>query len=318
MNRESRVFVGFIIFGRETAKYLPSFLGSLKRQVYRNFKIIAFNNGDEDGSNSRHIKESGLDIFVMGDGGNKGFSAAYNMMIREAVEQKADYFWISNPDIVYNEDVLDELVSRLDHDAELGSVCPKLLKWDFDSDSRTETVDTYGIEMRKGLRFFDVGQGQPDRFDFRYHGIIGPSGASGLYRLAALEKIKEDDGYFDESFFMYKEDCDLDYRLMLAEWETAVVPEAVGWHDRTAKTAGCGDWAALKARYGKGRQVRIWSFKNQQIIFWKYWKLQDAAAKIAIIIYQSKVLAYAVLFEKFLLKELISFWREKGGLKRYG
>jgi GT2 family glycosyltransferase len=317
-NNLPKIFIGFIIYNGSTSKYLPYFLKSLKAQTLENFKILAFNNGDENGDNLKILKEDFPEIEIMGNGSNLGFSVAYNQMITKAVEEKADYFWVTNPDIIYNEDVLTLLVARLENDAELGSVCPKLLRWDFTANKKTDLVDTYGIEMSGSLNFFDVGQGEKDYFDLRYCNILGPSGASGLYRLSALEKVKEDKKYFDENMFMYKEDCDLNYRLFLAEWESACVPEAVGWHDRTASAQGVGDLAVVKNRQQKSQQVRLWSFRNQQIIFWKYWKLQSPAAKFSIVIYELKVLIYALLFERFLLLALWKAWRERDIITRYG
>jgi GT2 family glycosyltransferase len=315
---KSKIFIGFIIFGEQTFKYLPSFLNSLQAQSLTDFKILVFNNGDDKGVNSDFIRREYPNAKFLGSGDNLGFSAAYNAMIAEAVRERADYFWVTNPDIVYNSDALEKLVARLDGDQELGSVCPKLLRWDFESNTKTDIVDSYGIEMRSGLRFFDFGQGEKDHFDLRYGDILGPSGASGLYRLSALEKIKENGLYFDENFFMYKEDCDLDYRLMLAEWETAVVPEAVGWHDRTAFAAGKGALAAMGSRKVKSPKVKSWSLANQLRIFLKYWKLQDIVSKLRILTYLAEVLVYAALFERFLLRELADVWRARNDLIRYG
>jgi GT2 family glycosyltransferase len=312
------VYVGIVIHEGSTAKYLPYFLASLSAQSYDNFKVLVFNNGDGKGENVNHIKQLFPKALILGDGGNLGFSVAYNRMMKKAVEDKADYFWVTNVDIVYNDDVLEKLVSRLKSDEELGSVCPKLLKWDYESDFRTDIVDTYGLEIKDGLRFFDIGQGQKDRFDFRYYNVLGPSGASGLYRLAALERVKEKEGYFDENFFMYKEDCDLAYRLFLAEWESAVVPEAVGWHDRTAAAAGQSDWSAIRARFKKGDLVRARSFRNQQVIFLKYWNLQSLASKAKVVIYEMKALVFASLFERPLLKEALDVWRKRDVFTRYG
>jgi GT2 family glycosyltransferase len=209
----------------------------------------------------------------------------------------------------------------MDKDNKLGSASPKIYKWNFVSEKSNEItniIDSFGIVLKSGLRFFDVGQGEKDHFDLRYCNILGPSGASGLYRLSALEKVKEKKKYFDESMFMYKEDCDLNYRLFLAEWESACVPEAVGWHDRTASAQGGSDLAILKNRKQKSRQVRIWSFRNQQIIFWKYWKLQSSAVKFSIIVYELKNLVFILLFERYLLKEFLAIWRQRTEFIRYG
>jgi len=314
MTEYRKIIIGFIIYGQHTLKYLPSFLLSLKNQTEQDFKIIAFNNGEGGDENEKYLRANFPEIEILSAGKNIGFAAAYNNLIARAFAIRAEYFLMTNPDVLFEPDVLEKLVNRLAADRELGSVGPKILKWNFLENKKTEIIDTYGIALKSGLRFFDVGQGKKDEITFRYARIIGPSGACGLFRMSALERIKENGKYLDERMFMYKEDCDLDYRLYLIQQESACVPEAVVYHDRTAAGIGINDAAVIAARKYKSRDVRRWSLLNQQLIFKKYWHLQNYISKINIILYLTKSFLYCLVFEQFLLKDFLQIFSRKNKL----
>jgi GT2 family glycosyltransferase len=314
MTEHVKIIAGFITYGQYTQKYLPYFLSSLKMQTSQNFQIIAFNNGEAGDANEKFIRANYPEIQLMGSGANLGFAAAYNQMIKRAYDERADYFLMTNPDIIFEPDVLEKLAVRLGADKELGSVCPKILKWEFNGNKKTDLVDSYGIGLKNGLRFFDVGQGKSDDKKFRYARIIGPSGACGLFRMAALERIKENGKYLDERMFMYKEDCDLDYRLYLIHQESACVPEAIVYHDRTAEGSGTGNLEAIKARRSKSVQVKRWSLLNQQLIFKKYWHLQNFASKLNIVLYLLKSFFYSFFFERPLLKDMLTIFKKSDNL----
>jgi len=310
-DRKIKIVIGFIIFGNATAKYLPFFLPSLKNQTSRDFKIIVFNNGEREDENVKYLRTNFPEIEIIGGGANLGFAAAYNQMIARAHDERADYFLMTNPDIIFEPDVLGKLLSRLEADQALGSVCPKILKWNFAENEKTQVVDSYGLGLKSGLRFFDVGQGKKDNQRFHLARIIGPSGACGLFRLSALEKIKENGKYLDERMFMYKEDCDLDYRLYLFHQKSAGVPEAVVYHDRTAAGTGGGDLAAIAARKNKSRAVKRQSLLNQQLIFRKYWHLQDYFSRLNIVIYLIKSFFFSLFFEQYLLADVLTIMANK-------
>jgi GT2 family glycosyltransferase len=306
--------IGFIIYNDYTVKYLSDFLASLKYQSCKDYKILVFNNGDEFGKNFKLIKDYFPEAEIIGDGENIGFGRAYNKLIRKAREKEVEYFFITNPDVVYNPDVLEKLVKKLENNKELGAVCPKLLRWDFVKRKKTDFIDTFGLNFRNGLMFYDVGQGKKDNLSPEEREIIAPGGASGLWRMEILEKIKEGENYFDSRMFMYKEDCDLAYRFFLSGGKAICASEAIGWHDRTAAIKGRGDLAVIRARKTKSGNVRRWSLVNQEILFRKYWHLQSWRSKIAIIIYRLKVFIWIILFERFLLKDYLTIRKIKSNL----
>lgn len=315
-----KLVIGTIVYNESSARYLPDFLPSLKRALEflpaADYQVHIFDNSDRHDNQNQKIIEafmasgSTFPFIYEGGGKNLGFARPYNRMINRAAVSGAQYFLVINPDTLIEPDAIRLLVAKLDEEPSLAAVSPKLLHWDFIKKEKTRVIDSCGLALGRGLRFYDLGQGKEDEETFYRQPIIGPSGAAGLFRLSALEKAKEkeasQDGgaqYFDEHFFIYKEDCDLAYRLYLAGLKSGLVSEAVIYHDRTAAASGSGFWLGLRERRGKSRAVRAWSFRNQYFLFRKYFKKQNFVNKMIILAKASSMLFFSLILEQFLLKE---------------
>ncbi|MFA6194453.1 MAG: glycosyltransferase family 2 protein [Patescibacteria group bacterium] len=307
-----KLAVGFLTYNEATAKYLGDFLPSLERALDflspDDYRVYAFDNSDKGNlANIRRLKQS-ENIVYFCHGYNLGFSRAYNYLVREAIKNKAEYFLVINPDTLIEPEAIKKLVAALDSDGSLGSAAPKLLRWDFSNQIKTSLVDSLGLVLKSGLRFSDLKQGIKDDGKNISYPILGPSGAAGLFRLSAMEKIAESrreggSQYYDERFFMYKEDCDLAYRLFLAGYSSKLIPEAIIYHDRTATVSGQGMKGFWRDRQSKSRKIRAWSFRNQHLIFLKHWKKQNFVNKIIICLEISTLLIFSLILEQFLLKE---------------
>jgi GT2 family glycosyltransferase len=119
--------------------------------------------------------------------------------------------------------------------------------------------DGYGAD---GIPF-NRGVWQRDEGQFDQPGwIFGGCGGAVAYRRAMLDQV----GPFDESFFMYCEDVDLNWRSQLAGWKCWYTPEAVVYHKLSASGDGTG------ASYYTGRNT-VWVIaKNYpDALLRKYW-----------------------------------------------
>jgi len=317
MENKAKIYVGFITYGKSTAKYLPYFLPSLKRQSFKDFKILAIDNSEEEtNGNSVYIKNNFPEIDLRWPGKNLGFAKAFNLMIKEAVRGGAEYFLALNPDMMLEADALARLVEAMDLNSKLGSATAKVLKWNFASQEKTDIIDSCGLKLLSGLRFVDYKEGEPAEASCDGE-IIGVSGASAIYRLSALEKVEQAGQYFDELMFMYKEDCDLAYRLFLEGFKSKCVGDSIIYHDRSSYGIGEDNLAVVLNRKNKSRQVKQLSFLNQQIIFIKYWRLQGFRNKIAIIWFELKMLVFILFFETYLFKELVNLSKISHKIIRY-
>ncbi len=312
-----KIWVGFITYGESTFKYLPYFLDSLAKQAGVELRVVAVDNTESGTTNLDYLKLR-PEVEVLSFGANLGFGKAYNLMISRAAAQGAEYFFVTNPDVILEPDAIRLMAEALDAEPLSSSACPKLKRWDFAKGEMTGYIDSCGIVLRPSLQFFDLGQGEADNGQYDQAEILGPSGAAGLFRVKSLEAVKENGQYFDEHFFMYKEDCDLDMRLSLAGGRSTLVPGAVAYHDRTAAGHGEGVISRIGSRRSKSRQVKIWSFVNQQLLYCKYWRTLGFSGKIGLIKQQCQLLAYVCLLEPYLLLQLPQLVIKRRGLKYYG
>jgi GT2 family glycosyltransferase len=300
-----KIAVATICYNEMTPKYLPSFLSSLKAQAFRDFDLFVADNSDtKENPNSSFILKEFPDAKCIWMGGNLGFGKAYNRLIDILAEQNYEYIFVVNPDTIFETDCLAQLLQAIETDKNLSSVCPKIYSWNFAENKKTDILDSCGIVMTSPLLFSDQGQGKKDS-EFIPSDIIGPSGAAGLFRIKHLLKIKDEHGYYDERMFMYKEDCDLAYRLYRRAYPSLLVGSAIVYHDRSVAKSWQGFWGRLQARQKRSRLVRGWSFVNQQLLFAKHWSGLKIKEKLALVFYQVKLLPYVILFEPFLLFELI-------------
>ncbi|MEA2064901.1 MAG: glycosyltransferase family 2 protein [Patescibacteria group bacterium] len=320
MNSDNHIklIIGFITYGKSTAKYLPYFLSNLKKQTFTDFKIIAFDNTENsDNENINYIKNSYPEIKILGTGKNIGFARAYNKMISRAVEMDAKYFLAINNDIILEPDAIKKMANAMDSDKELDSVCPKILKWDFEQNKKTKIIDSCGIQEISALRFKDIGQGEIDRGQYDGAEILGPSGAAAIYRVSVLEEIKNNSEYFDELMFMYEEDCDLAYRLKLAGYKSKLISKAVIYHDRTASAKGFKNLQVALNRKNKSQQIKRWGFLHKHIIFIKYWRTLAIKQKLEVLWFAFKMFTFAIIFERYLLKEYLKLLKIRKKIKIY-
>ncbi len=109
-----KLAIGIILYEDFTAKYLPYFLQSLKKQTWQDFELLVFDNGEKlEDSNIAVVNEYFPNVKWQGVKKNLGFARAYNFLIREAKDAGAEYFLAINPDVILEPDVLELLVKEI-------------------------------------------------------------------------------------------------------------------------------------------------------------------------------------------------------------
>ena len=137
--------------------------------------------------------------------------------------------------------------------------------------------------------------------------VFGLSGACALFRVSALKDVAFPDGTFlDESYWSYKEDVDLAFRLRSAGYRSFVLFDAVAYHERGAKSAlGQDDRAAGKNKRDQASHVRYTSYRNHLMTLYKneFWEnfLLDFPW---ILWYEGKKFVWFLLFDRGVLRGL--------------
>lgn len=162
---------------------------------------------------------------------NIGYGGGHNIAIREAMEFGSDYHIVINPDIYFENNVIETLTTYMDANQDVGWVMPRVEYPNGDLQYLCKLLPTpIDLILR---RFFSekIFNNAREKFELRHFSyeqemnIPHLSGCFMFLRIAALRKI----GLFDERYFMYAEDVDLS-RRMHSKYKTMYYPKVTVIH----------------------------------------------------------------------------------------
>ncbi len=307
-------------------KYIRNCLNSVFRQTYPNFEIIVIDNGSTDKSKEylKEFKKDNLRIIFSQE--NLGYAGGHNLGIKES---RGEYILCLTQDVMLDPHYLQRAIELFKKDKKVGALQGKLFRWQLgmpaSQDSRgyhvSHIIDTVGLVIFKNRRIINQGQGEVDQGQFeKVNQVFGPDGACPVYRKKALEDVAIDGEYFDQDFFMYKEDVDLAWRLNLYGWKSFYQPRSIAWHDRTAGDSLAINYIAIiKERLKISKFGKYLAFKNQRLMQLK--NEQISLLLIHLPWFLPKEIAswiYVLLFERFtwkaikdLFKQSSSAWKKR-------
>ena len=83
------------------------------------------------------------------------------------------------------------------------------------------------------LRHLDRGSQQPDGGEYsNFEYVFGATAAAALYRREMIEDVALNGEFFDNDFFVYREDADVAWRHQLLGWRCLYTPFARAYHVR--------------------------------------------------------------------------------------
>ncbi len=175
-----------------------------------------------DNSPTDELKElSKLDyrIEYIFNNANLGYGKAHNIAIKKSIEEDIPYHLVLNPDVYFEESVLEELYNFMEKNKDVGLVMPKVLYPDGKLQYLCKLLPT-PFDLF-GRRFFSFGpfkkfiKKRNEIFELAFTGydkIMEVPYLSGCFMFIRTEVLKKI-GLFDERFFMYLEDTDLSRRI---------------------------------------------------------------------------------------------------------
>ena len=184
-------------------------LNAVRAMSYPNFEVILVDNSTDSPSSFSSISFEGFTLIDMTGKGNLGASGGRNIGTNFS---KGEYLYFVDDDVIVDKGGLTELVRIMAKKPSIGIIGP--LMYFYDDPSEIWFYKNY----REGEFSQDFGDGTVDV----------PMVVSGalLIKKELLERI----GFFDEIYFFYHEDWDLNYRVQEAGYRTVCAKRASSWH----------------------------------------------------------------------------------------
>ena len=216
-----------IIVNYNVAYFLEQCLNSTFKALEKvTGEVYVVDNNSIDGS-VEMVKKKFPQVHLIANNHNPGFSVANNQAMKIA---KGEYVLLLNPDTVVEEDTFQHVVNFMDTHPDAGGLGVKMIdgKGVFLPESKrglpTPAVAFYKIF---GLSRLFPNSKRFGKYHLTYldneeiHSVEILSGAFMMMRKTALDKV----GLLDETFFMYGEDIDLSYRLILGGYKNYYYPK---------------------------------------------------------------------------------------------
>lgn len=222
-SRLSDVKVDIVIPNFNGKQFLDSCFSSIYAQTVDSFLIILIDNGSNDGS-VEFIQNRYPDVRLIALEENTGFSAAVNVGIENG---EAPFVFLLNNDTELAEDCLEKLFLAAEK-TENGFFAPKMLSY-----TDRDVLDGAGDGFLRGGVGYRLGTMEKDSSSYNIsREVFGACGGAAFYRRSMLAET----GLFDEDFFAYLEDVDLNFRANRAGFTCRYIPEAIVYHIGSATT----------------------------------------------------------------------------------
>jgi GT2 family glycosyltransferase len=211
-------------------KFVEVCLTSVFASDFKNFEVIVVDNGSQDGSREK-VEElfeyakskTHFSTHLVKLPSNMGFARACNEGMYNA---SGEYIVLLNNDVEVEARWLKELVTGMERHPECGMGTSKMVQYD-NRKQIYNTGDLFRVWCTGGGRGFgeiDSGQYESEVY------VVGACAGAGIYRRSLFDQI----GYFDEDFFIFSEDVDINLRAQYAGYRCVYLPKAIVYHWGTA------------------------------------------------------------------------------------
>lgn len=201
---------------------LKNCIDTLKKQTYKNFKVLVIDNGSTDGSIDLNVE--GLDYEFIALDTNTGFCKAVNLGVEMT---RTEYVILLNNDTEVEERFVETLLNGIKSSEKIFSCGAQMLDYKNHDivDNAGDLYTAFGWALARGKGKSAVKYAQEKA-------VFSCCAGAAIYRMAVIRKI----GMLDEHHFAYLEDVDLGYRARVHGYQNRYLPDAKVYHVGSATT----------------------------------------------------------------------------------
>ncbi len=220
--------VTIIIPNYNNENVVEKLIESLVNQTYTDYELVVVDNNSSDKSleiirrrleENAHKLKYGYRIIRLRK--NYGYCIASN--IGALYSNATDYLVIINNDLILDKNWLKELVEYMDKNPHIGIASSKVVYHPLNKiDSTGLIIDKYGATLSRGFLQ------KPEVIDesIRKQPLSAVHGASIIIRRKLFKKV----GGYDNLLFMYYDDVDLSWRILLLGYEIGCASKSICYH----------------------------------------------------------------------------------------
>lgn len=235
------VFVSILNFNgkKDTIACLKS-LEKINKESF-DLKVLVIDNASKEKFDLPQLDN--LQVGLIKNDKNLGFSGGHNIGIDHALKNGADYVLILNNDTTVDKNLITRL---LNCSKDAGIVAPKIYFYpgsEFHKGRYTKSeegkVFWYAGGVMDWANVIGHHRGVDDVDHGQYDLVQSTDFASGCCMLVKKDVFAKI-GLFDEKYFLYYEDNDLSQRARKAKFKIVYCPEALLWHKNAGSVGGSG------------------------------------------------------------------------------
>ena len=212
---------------------LQACIASVRADAAAATELLVVDNGSRDGT-AEWLGRTGVDHVALSR--NVGFAAAVNL---GSSRTSAPFILVLNADTIVERGCVERLAAALEEGDSRAGVQPRILALDagvrHDPDDPGARIYSLGQRLTRDGRAYEGRAGEAQgRVASERREIFGVCGAACMLRREIFSEL----GGYDERYFAFYEDVDLNVRARIAGWTFWLEPAAVVWH------RGGGAWGA--------------------------------------------------------------------------
>lgn len=231
-------------------EYIEVCLNSIKKQIFKEYKVLIIDNASQDGS-CEIIRDNYEDFKLIVNDKNEGFCKAVNQGIEMS---DTEYVLLLNNDTELDECFLENMVKEIEKSEKIFSVSSKMINY-YDRSVMDDAGDGYtilGWQYQRGIsqNVNDYKKGTD---------VFTACAGAALYRKCVFDRI----GLFDEMHFAYMEDIDIGYRAQIYGYRNVYCPSARVYHIGSATTGS--KYNDFKVRMAARNNLYV-IYKNMPVV----------------------------------------------------
>jgi len=217
--------VALVVLNYNCQPFIKSCLNSLLRQKYKNKKVFFIDNHSSDASVS-YVQKHYPQVILIKNKKNFGIGKGFNVVIKKVIND-FDYFGLFNTDIKADKNWLYQLIDTFSQNPNIEVANGLTFNWQGDLvDNAGGTIINFFNGIIGGFLDSQTTKNLPLKYKNHVYPVFFSLITGMLVKTSAFKKV----GFFAEDYFMFCEEFDFCWRVLLTGSKVICNPKATMRH----------------------------------------------------------------------------------------